>query len=438
AAAQVVRGTVVDQGRVPLAGVVVQLLDSRDSVAARSLSNERGEFRVQTASPGSYRLRTLRIGFRPTTSEAVIVAAGADVTRMLTLSGVAFNLDTVRVVSKNACRIPSDSATATFAVWEQARTALTAATLSARERSVSSRTIEFERLYDPGLRRKMHETARAHARFDHRAWRALPADALQRSGYIVVDRDGSTTYYGPDIDVLLSDEFSEDHCFRLVNDRNASMLGISFEPNRSRTEVPEIAGTLWLDRKTSELRHVEYRYVNAPRPVSEGNSGGGIRFARLRNGAWVITRWEIRMPVIERRIGTVSAGLPGSRSTSVDETYVREVRVAGGQLVFVARGSDTLWAHPRVGMSGVLTDSVSGKPVVGATIRLRSTPFTATSDSSGSFLFPALLPGDYTLLISTSKNPDHKPYEVFASIVDAPIDVRARVPTNAGRPERDR
>jgi hypothetical protein len=225
AAAQTVRGTVVDQGQVPVPGVVVQLIDAHQLVAARALTDERGGFRVQAAAPGAYRLRTLRIGFRPITTEAVQLAAGAEITRTLIVSGVAFNLDTVRVVSRNTCRIASDSAAATFAIWEQARTALTAATLTARERSVSARTVSFERLFDPGMRRMMHEEAEAHARFDHRAWRALSADSLRRVGYVVIDRDGSTTYYAPDIDVLLSPVFSEDHCFRLVDNRNLSQLG---------------------------------------------------------------------------------------------------------------------------------------------------------------------------------------------------------------------
>jgi Carboxypeptidase regulatory-like domain len=437
AAAQAVRGTVVDQGQVPVQGVVVQLLDAREVVAARALTTERGEYRVQSSTPGVYRLRTLRIGFRPTTTEPIQLAAGAEISRQLTVSGVAFNLDTVRVVSRNVCRIASDSAAATFAIWEQARTALTAATLSARERSVTARTIEFDRLFDAAMRRMMHEQARAQARFHHRAWRALSADSLRRFGYVVRDRDGSTTYYAPDIETLLSPMFSEDHCFRLVDNRNLSQLGISFEPNRTRTDVAGIRGTMWLDRRTSELRFVEYRYVNTPLQVAEGTAGGVIRFARLRNGAWVITRWEIRMPLVERRIGTVSAGVPG-RSSSVDETYVKEVRVTGGQLAFVARGADTLWAHPLVGLSGTLTDSATGRPVAAATVSLRGTTLSTVSDGSGSFLFPKLLPGDYTLLVSTSKDPDHKPYEVFVNIVDSPADVKVRVPVRAGRPERDR
>src|SRR6185503_422343 len=97
AVAQAVRGVIVDHADAPVAGVIVMLLDSRSTIVARALTNESGEFRVGALQPGAYRLRTLRIGFRPSTSEPLTLAAGADVTRRLTLADVPLALDTVRV-----------------------------------------------------------------------------------------------------------------------------------------------------------------------------------------------------------------------------------------------------------------------------------------------------------------------------------------------------
>ena len=57
AEAQVVRGVVVDQGDRPVAGVVLQLVDSVSAVGTRTLSNERGEFRLSAAHAGTYRLQ---------------------------------------------------------------------------------------------------------------------------------------------------------------------------------------------------------------------------------------------------------------------------------------------------------------------------------------------------------------------------------------------
>ena len=92
AGAQSIRGTAVDGAGTPLPGVVVLLVDQRDSVASRALTSQSGEFRVSATAPGSYRLRTMRIGFRPTMSPSVTLGAGQEVMQQLVLSGVPFSL----------------------------------------------------------------------------------------------------------------------------------------------------------------------------------------------------------------------------------------------------------------------------------------------------------------------------------------------------------
>jgi hypothetical protein len=83
--AQSVRGVVVDAGDRPVAGVVVLLLDSTSQVTARALSNERGEFRVASSRPGSYRIRTVYIGFEPVMSEQLVLSAGGETAKRLVL-----------------------------------------------------------------------------------------------------------------------------------------------------------------------------------------------------------------------------------------------------------------------------------------------------------------------------------------------------------------
>src|SRR5580765_3553770 len=92
-AGQTIRGVVVDQGDTPLAGVVMQLVDSASNVAGRTLSNERGEFRIVAARAGTYRVRTMRIGYRPATSDAFVLPAGGEVAQRLVLTGIRFLLD---------------------------------------------------------------------------------------------------------------------------------------------------------------------------------------------------------------------------------------------------------------------------------------------------------------------------------------------------------
>src|SRR2546423_2894380 len=104
ARAQAIRGVVVDRADTPVRGVVVLLLDSLTTVAGRALSTENGEFRVVAPGPGTYRLRTTRIGFRPMTTESIVVAA-SDVGLRLVLVDVPFALDTVRVAGRNECEV---------------------------------------------------------------------------------------------------------------------------------------------------------------------------------------------------------------------------------------------------------------------------------------------------------------------------------------------
>src|SRR6185503_6873317 len=104
---------------------------------------------VSAGQPGTFRVSTLRIGFRPTVSEPITLASGAVVTRRLTLAGVRVMLDTMRISDRSVCRAFSDSAAATFAVWEQIRGALTATELTAATKSFTATTVLYERMLDP-------------------------------------------------------------------------------------------------------------------------------------------------------------------------------------------------------------------------------------------------------------------------------------------------
>src|ERR1043165_952866 len=103
ASGQTLRGVVVDQNDRPLVGVVVQLSDSAAHILLRSLTNERGEFRFVAPADGSYRVRSTRIGFRPTTSEAIALTRAAEVSRRITLTSAPVLLDAVRSVVRTSC-----------------------------------------------------------------------------------------------------------------------------------------------------------------------------------------------------------------------------------------------------------------------------------------------------------------------------------------------
>ena len=400
AGAQTIGGTVVDPSDRPIAGVLVFMLDSASNVVARALSTERGDFQVAFARAGTYRLRTMRIGFRPSISEPVPLRPGGDVTQRIILSNVQVSLDTVRVVDRNSCHITSDSAaTATFAVWEQARAALTAAQLTALARAITATTVSYSRTLEPDGRRVRQQRSNLRTDYVTQPWRAVSPDSLRRAGFVVTERDNSMTYHAPSLDVLLSDVFVEDHCFRLAADKNRpGMIGVEFTPSPDRRRLPEIRGTIWVDRKSSELRRMEYRYANVS-PEQEGaGAGGELEFARATNGGWAISRWNIRMPVLEQTVRSHDLG--------GIQNHVAEIQVKGGEIVLETVGvggkRDTIWSRPPLVLAGSVTDSASGAPAAGARVGIAGTTLEGTADAKGKFTIAGVLPGTYTLETRTA------------------------------------
>lgn len=400
ASAQTIRGTVVDSGDRALTGVVVLLLDPAAKEIVRVLSNERGEYRLTAPRPGSYRVRTLRIGFQSVTTETIAIDAGDDIVRPIVLTGAAFALDTVRALGRNACRVVAgDSTSVIAALWDQVRSALLATQLTLSTRTIYMTTLRYERTMDQRSQRIGAQSVDIRADFARQPWRSRTAVSLRRDGYVNTDADGIRTYYAPGLDVLLSDEFLEDHCLRIAPSSSDTRLGIEFEPNADRRRFAEIRGTLWLDRATSELRDMEYRYVNVS-SSDERIAGGTIGFTRMRDGMWAISRWNIRMPTM------VYAPVYDNRLKVVDrELRIDSIKVTGGELVLAVLnsrvGRDTLWMRPRLTLNGVVTDSLSGRPVPLAIVALAGTVQVDTADDRGRFTIHGVLPGRYAVSVRT-------------------------------------
>jgi hypothetical protein len=393
AGAQTIRGTVVDATDRPIGGVVVLMLDSTSAVVARALTSETGDFRVATTRAGTYRLRTMRIGYKPTTSAPMVALLGGETTGRVVRSGAAVALDTVRVVDRNSCRVASDStAAATYAVLEQARTALSAAQLTLGGRTISATTVAYERMLEPDGRRVVRQSSRTSTAYVSQPWRAISPDSAHRAGFVFVAHDNSITYFAPSIDVLLSSAFVEDHCFRLVTDRRQPhVVGVAFEPSSDRRKVPEIKGTLWVNRKTAALERLDYRYVNISSEQENAGAGGDASFAPLKNGGWVIARWNIRMPILEQTVRVQALG--GTQA------HVAGIQVSGGEVQLVTRAAgaviDTLWSRPGPPLNGAVVDSARGSPIADARVDLVGAALSAVTDARGRFSIANVLPGTY-------------------------------------------
>jgi hypothetical protein len=221
---------------------------------------------------------------------------------------------------------------------------------------------------------------------------AAPAGDLRERGYI--RRIGLVAeFFGPDAQVLLSEDFAATHCFSIVDadPTSPSRVGLRFAPvARPRRGYAGIKGTLWLEREGYALDRVEFTYT--PRQSDEHVDslfGGWVRFQRRGSGQVVIRRWEIRTPVFVFREAARAASLGGrSVGGTEDVGYVAGMRVLRGSMrafdeppdplptvnAQLRRSADPpncsgLASDPALGELRGEVMSASGRPVSGARVR---------------------------------------------------------------------
>lgn len=74
--AQALEGRVTETGtQQPVPGATVSMLDSAGAIVGRAVADSSGAFRIRAPEPGEFRLSTVRVGYRPTLTRAVPIAA---------------------------------------------------------------------------------------------------------------------------------------------------------------------------------------------------------------------------------------------------------------------------------------------------------------------------------------------------------------------------
>lgn len=422
AGAQQVRGTVVYQDSTTRApGVVIVAHDDRGDAVARALSDDEGVFDFRVPGAGTYRFRFLRIGYRPTELPGVTVPEDGLPGLRVVLGAEAVRLSAVTVRSDNVCGTTNDAGRVVAQLWEDARTALTATELSVGVGALDAEWQAFQFLMDRDARRAQDQSVLRRRGATERPFVSVEADALARDGYIIDDR-GDRVYRAPDATALLSDAFAATHCFRVEPpgaDR-PQWIGVTFRPTPERARVRDIQGTLWLDRATSELRLLEFRYTNLPPEADDSRVGGYVEYARLRSGHWVVARWAIRTPhLVQRTVG--GTGVPGGGRQNL--VVFAGLAVTGGELLRVRQGNrdhyaadsalvaadnsrSPLPAFPsacgtaqRSGIAIAGSVSDAGRPAVGVEVRVswteagRAVSLSTTTSDRGSFMLRCVARG---------------------------------------------
>ena len=406
APAQVVRGLVIDEGSGRgLPGVVVVLLDSAGKRLAGVLAGDDGRYAIRTAVPGRYAVRAERIGYRSDAPTSIALSAGQTVELRLVTRPIPVVLGEVRVTGKSACVTGAADGRDVSAVWDETRKALFATDLTQQQELFSARVSRFVRTLDARNGRVTGYQAKEATAVTRSPFVSESAAWLSANGYAKVGST-ETVYYAPDASVLLSDEFLRDHCFRLRDGegKRNGLIGLAFEPVKGR-EKPEIAGTLWIDRKSAELRDLEYAYQqlpSLPSSVKSDDFGGRMEFHRMPTGAWIVERWVIRMPMLVDKgpLARDPVVIPGQAPSRPERIQLAAIHEEGGEVLeTVARGARRELSTELATVRGTVYDSTRMAPLAGARVFLDGTQFATQSTTDGSFLIERVPPGTYAISV---------------------------------------
>lgn len=405
---QLVLGQIVDeQAAAPIQGAFVQLVDSAGVVQASVLSNNAGRFILGAPRAGRYVLRAERIGYTTSVSDTLVVKAGQNLRYRFAVAAQAISLQGLQVKGERRCRISREAGTATSTLWNEARKALDVVAWMARQKGVPYQAAIWDRTRDLVTLDLQSGDRRIASGFGRKAFSSVSAEDLARNGFVRKNADGTVTYYGLDAQTLLSDTFLAGHCFRAVEpgEGEKGLIGLGFEPLNDNGP-PDITGTLWIDRKTSELRYLEFVYTRHLSTLGVPNShfGGRIDFLRMPNGAWIVDRWWIRMPlwgepVESARMGALAQAMMSTPGSAVQQARANGLRVHehGGDVQFIAFPASSSSQGTAV-LDGTVYDSVDARPLAGATVFLADASGKAvTTDFLGRFHLRGLPAGHHVV-----------------------------------------
>jgi hypothetical protein len=333
ARAQTVRGRVVDSAATPLAGVVVIATggDTRDTV--RAVTGRAGQFEIRWRSDsGQVAFRLLRIGFQPREGPVVTVRTGAATVPDIVFDSRAVTLASMQVRGSSSCRLTVDSLLAVSQLWEEVDKALVLEALTGESRAIAAEWLEYQRRH--GRRTGVQETRslRIGAGMTKRIFRSRPPAQIARTGFVVNSAD-TTLFSAPDPDVLRSAPFRNSHCFSVRTPRGRSdTIGVDFRPAALRAGYVDISGTAWLATNPLRLTRIDFAYEGLPEPADLADRSGFVVFDTLEGGAWIVTRWQAKLPRFQRRASVTVSMRGANRLSAAEGMEVLAVDEAGGFL----------------------------------------------------------------------------------------------------------
>lgn len=315
--------------------LVVATRLSDGHLIARTVTGERGTWRLRLTTD-SIVIRALRIGYAQHVLGTVRLAAGERIELSTVLPARTVTLPERRTSADSRCRVRPDSASLVAQLFHEARTALAASQLVSLDGPVRSRVRVANEVWRHDEKERLEASYGEHVSNSLRPYGSASVDSLLEHGFVtrLVERfagfkhaqETAVDYRVPSVDLLVDDRFLANYCLHLAKARDdrPNWIGVGFRPARANRRLTLIEGTLWLDRRTSELQRLEFGYAGL-----EGNElaiapGGWLEFTRLETGLWLVSRYGLRMPAIGSWIEQ-----RGPTTRSVTVRYVPVVKVTG-------------------------------------------------------------------------------------------------------------
>lgn len=404
--AQTIHGQVVESGTgIPVARVFVVLLDEEAVRRAATLADSTGRFSLGAPSPGRYTLLAQRIGYTSSVSSVLELAAGQTLRYRFEVNVEPVTLEGISAAGDTGCRLRPEAGVETQRLWGEARKALDVAAWRANQGVVYQSNV-YERTRDVISLEILEHEGRLHSQYGSTVAYSEPAEDLATHGYVRSLPEETYQYFGVDAHTLLSDAFLDTHCFRVRQPRSEDeegLIGLAFEPLPNHYR-PDITGALWLDRTTSELRHLKFEFTQHlyDVPVPSEPFGGRLDFRQLSNGAWIVDHWWLRMPQVNTIINPSGPNTPmtrnvrptdGARESLLGARQIGlRIREKGGEVLFIARPGSRV-ASAGATIEGVVYDSAHGAPIAGATVFVTGADRRARTNARGRFRIVGLPEG---------------------------------------------
>jgi hypothetical protein len=403
AAAQRVVGIVRDSASgQPIGAAVISMTDGQGRLLGRTIGARSGHYELGRALNAT-RLHVIHIGFRPV--DVALPAGDDDITVDVRMGSLPAILDVVRTASTRVCPGDVESGGA-LALWEQVRAALLASVVGRQVTRPTLQLLSFVRDFEPVENKLVRQTSSSKQIVADRSYSAArPAWQLASDGYMEEEKNGERLFFAPDEEVLLDRSFAETHCLHVVagTDKHKDDIGLGFDPVRSakRDTMVDIRGVLWVDKKLSALRDIQFNYTGLERAANR--SGGEIKFATMPNGTPMVQQWSISSTAISIEQRTSADHLARRLPDRVDRTDVDVVgyREQGGVVAEAKWSDSTRWHSDLPRITGIVLDP-NGEPFPGARVWMWNRPDTAVANDDGIFQLPYVFPGVYTVFASDS------------------------------------